>query len=114
MLIIAYGRLFAEACSAAEETGASVLKLGKIFPIDPAEVEIAVKFKSVFFFEESVQNGSIAEHFGTLLHKTAFDGEYIIKCVDGFVPHMKVSSAMKKYGLDCESMIALIKREALK
>lgn len=114
VLIVAYGRLFSEACSAAEKVGASVLKLGKIFPIDGGAVEIAAKFKSVFFFEESVQNGSIAEHFGTLLHKTDFDGKYIIRCVDGFVPHMKVSSAMKKYGLDSESMAALIEKEALK
>ena len=112
-LIVTYGRLFAEACSAAEETGASVLKLGKVFPIDAAAVEKAAVFKNVFFFEESVMNGSAAEHFGTALHTTSFCGKYIIKCVDGFVPHMNVSSAMKKYGLDCESMAAIIKKEAL-
>lgn len=112
-LIVTYGRLFAEACSAAEETGASVLKLGKVFPIDAAAVEKAATFKNVFFFEESVMNGSAAEHFGTALHTTSFCGKYIIKCVDGFVPHMNVSSAMKKYGLDCESMAAIIKKEAL-
>ena len=112
-LIVTYGRLFAEACSAAEETGASVLKLGKVFPIDAAAVEKAAAFKNVFFFEESVMNGSAAEHFGTALHTTSFCGKYIIKCVDGFVPHMNVSSAMKKYGLDCESMAAIIKKEAL-
>ena len=60
-----------------------------------------------------VMNGSAAEHFGTALHTTSFCGKYIIKCVDGFVPHMNVSSAMKKYGLDCESMAAIIKKEAL-
>ena len=112
-LIVTYGRLFAEACSAAEETGASVLKLGKVFPIDAAAVEKAAAFKNVFFFEESVMNGRAAEHFGTALHTTSFCGKYIIKCVDGFVPHMNVSSAMKKYGLDCESMAAIIKKEAL-
>lgn len=112
-LIVTYGRLFAEACSAAEETGASVLKLGKVFPIDAAAVEKAAAFKNVSFFEESVMNGSAAEHFGTALHTTSFCGKYIIKCVDGFVPHMNVSSAMKKYGLDCESMAAIIKKEAL-
>ena len=112
-LIVTYGRLFAEACSAAEETGASVLKLGKVFPIDAAAVEKAATFKNVFFFEESVMNGSAAEHFGTALHTTSFCGKYIIKCVDGFVPHMNVYSAMKKYGLDCESMAAIIKKEAL-
>ena len=112
-LIVTYGRLFAEACSAAEETGASVLKLGKVFPIDAAAVEKAAAFKNVFFFEESVMNGSADEHFGTAIHTTSFCGKYIIKCVDGFVPHMNVSSAMKKYGLDCESMAAIIKKEAL-
>lgn len=113
-LIVTYGRLFSEACSAAEITGASVLKLGKIFPIANEAIKKAASFKNVFFFEESVQNGSIAEHFGTVLYETSFRGRYIIKCVEGFVPHMKVSSAMKKYGLDGESMAALIEKEALK
>lgn len=113
-LIVVYGRLFAEVCSAAEKVGASVLKLGKIFPIDSEAVKIAEKFRNVFFFEESVQNGSVAEHFGTLLHEASFRGKYTIKCVDGFVSHMKVSSAMKKYGLDGDSMAELIKKEALK
>lgn len=113
-LIVTYGRLFAEACSAAEITGASVLKLGKIFPIASEAIKKVASFKNVFFFEESVQNGSIAEHFGTVLYETSFRGRYIIKCVEGFVPHMKVSSAMKKYGLDGESMAALIEKEALK
>ena len=113
-LIVVYGRLFAEVCSAAEKVGASVLKLGKIFPIDSEAVKIAEKFRNVFFFEESVQNGSVAEHFGTLLHEASFRGKYAIKCVDGFVSHMKVPSAMKKYGLDGDSMAELIKKEALK
>ena len=91
-----------------------MLKLGKIFPIANEAIKKAASFKNVFFFEESVQNGSIAEHFGTVLYETSFRGRYIIKCVEGFVPHMKVSSAMKKYGLDGESMAALIEKEALK
>lgn len=113
-LIITYGRLFAEAGFAAKKTDASVLKLDKIFPIDETVVKRAAQFKNIFFFEESVQNGSIAEHFGTLLRKYEFCGKYIMQCVSGFVPHMKVSSAMKKYGLNSDSMVSLIEKEALK
>ncbi len=112
-LIVTYGRLFVEAAFAAEETGASVLKLGKIFPIEHEAAEIAKKYKNVLFFEESVEFGSIAEHFGTQLSKNGFEGKYEIHCVSGFVPHMKVENAMKLHGLDRESMKNAVK-EALK
>ena len=112
-LIITYGRLFVEAAFAAEETGASVLKLGKVFPVEHELIEIAKKYQNIFFFEESVEYGSIAEHFGTLLYKNGFDGKYSINCVFGFVPHMNVEKAMKLHGLDRESMKNAVK-EALK
>ncbi len=112
-LIIAYGRLFTEAAYAAEETGASVLKLGKVFPIEHEAVEISKKYKNVLFFEESVEYGSIAEHFGTMLIKSGFTGNFKMYCVSGFVPHMKVESAMKLHNLDRESMKDAVK-EALK
>ena len=112
-LIIAYGRLFVEAAFASEETGASVLKIGKIFPVEHELIEIAKKYKQVFFFEESVEYGSIAEHFGKMLSESGYHGNYQIHCVSGFVPHMEVKNAMKLHGLDRESMINAIK-EALK
>ena len=76
-------------------------------------IEIVKKYKNVFFFEESVENGSIAEHFGNLLLKSGYDGNYKIHCVSGFVPHMEVKNAMKLHGLDREAMINAVK-EALK
>lgn len=112
-LIVTYGRLFSEAAFAAEETGASVLKLGKIFPVEHEIIEISKKYKNVFFYEESVENGSIAEHFGNLLNKSGFSGKYKIQCVSGFVSHMDVEKAMKLHKLDRESMINAVK-EALK
>lgn len=108
-LIIAYGRLFTEAAFAAEETGASVLKLGKVFPIEHELVEIAKKYKNVLFFEESIGFGSIAEHFGAMLNESGFTGNYKSHCVSGFVPHMKVETAMKIHGLDRESMKNAVK-----
>ncbi|MBQ7874544.1 MAG: 1-deoxy-D-xylulose-5-phosphate synthase [Oscillospiraceae bacterium] len=112
-LIIAYGRLFAEAAFAAEETGASVLKLGKVFPIEHDVIKTAEKYNKIIFFEESVEFGSIAEHFGAMLNSSGFTGKYEIHCVSGFVPHMNVENAMKLHGLDRESMKKAVK-EALK
>lgn len=112
-LIITYGRLFAEAAAASKETGASVLKLGKVFPIENNIVEICKNYKNVYFFEESVKYGSIAEHLGAKLFENGFEGNYKIHCVSGFVPHMKVENAMKIHGLDRDSMINTVK-EALK
>ncbi len=112
-LIVTYGRLFVEAAFAAEETGSSVLKIGKIFPIGHELIEISKKYKHVLFFEESVENGSIAEHFGKMLNESGFNGKYKIFCVSGFVPHMKVENAMKLHGLDRKSMKNAVE-EALK
>ena len=112
-LIVAYGRLFIEAAFAADKTGASVLKIGKVFPIEHELIEIAKNYKNIFFFEESVEFGSISEHFGKMLSESGFEGNYKTFCVNGFVPHMKVEKAMKIHGLDRKSMIETIE-EALK
>ena len=90
-----------------------MLKIGKIFPIEQEIIEIARKYKNVYFFEESVEFGSIAEHFGNMLSKAGFDGKYEIHCVSGFVPHMSVENAMKIHGLDRNSIKNAVK-EALK
>ena len=75
--------------------------------------QIAKNYKNIFFFEESVEFGSISEHFGKMLFESGFGGNYKTFCVNGFVPHMKVEKAMKLHGLDRESMINAVK-EALK
>lgn len=112
-LIITYGRLFAEAAIASEQTGASVLKLEKVFPIEHDVIEIAKKFDNIFFFEESNEFGSIAEHLGSELRKSNYSGNYKTFCVSGFVSHMSVKSAMKIQKIDSQSMINSVK-EALK
>ena len=90
-----------------------MLKIGKVFPIEHELIEIAKNYKNIFFFEESVEFGSISEHFGKMLSESGFEGNYKTFCVNGFVPHMKVEKAMKIHGLDRESMIETIE-EALK
>lgn len=103
-LIVCYGRLFAEAVSAAETDGASILKLNKVWPLHEAAVEAAMQYQNIFFFEEVVFPGSIAEHFGAALAERGFRGEYRPQNVSGFLPQMSAASALKKQGLDVESM----------
>ena len=64
--------------------------------IEEELVDIAKKYKNVLFFEESVEYGSIAEHFGSMLYSEGFKGNYKKFCVSGFVPHMKAENAIKK------------------
>lgn len=104
-LIVCYGRLFAEAVSAAENSGASVLKLNKVWPLDASAVDAAARYPHIFFFEEAVFPGSVAEHFGAALAEREFRGEYRPQNVSGFVPQMSAVSAMKKQGLDAASML---------
>jgi len=107
-LIVAYGRMFANAAEAADDCGASLLKLGRIWPIPKEAVALAAKYKKIYFFEESEKNGSIAEHFGIELFGDGYKGSYHIKALSGFIPHMSVESAMRKYGLDAESIAGTV------
>ncbi len=103
-LIVCYGRLFAEAVSAAETGGFSLLKLNKVWPLDGAAVDAAMRYRNIFFFEEAVFPGGIAEHFGAALTEKGFHGGYHPQNVSGFIPQMSVASAIKKQGLDAQSM----------
>ncbi len=110
VLIVVYGRLFAHACKAKEilkEKGIEVrvLKLNKIKPINPEVFNDISMYKNIFFFEESVRNGSASERFGSLLLENKFKGTYNITTVgEEFVKPATVESQLKRYGLDYESM----------
>ena len=114
VLIVTYGRLFSQAAKAADELnargiGASVLKLCRIKPIDPAAVILASHYKRIYFFEEGMLNGSVALSFKELLDKNGFSGTFSITAVDGeFIPHASVARTLEKLGLDSDSMIKKI------
>ncbi len=110
VLLVVYGRLFAHACKAKEilkEQGIDIriLKLNKIKPINPQIFNDLSLYKNIFFFEESVKNGSVSERFGSLLLENGFKGVYNITTVgEEFVKPAVVESQLKRYGLDYESM----------
>ena len=62
-------------------------------------------FKNIFFFEESVKDGSVSEKFGSRLLEKRYRGNYFATAVeDGFVKHASVEAQIRKYGLDADSM----------
>ncbi len=117
VLIVCYGRLFCEAVSARRslsERGisVSVLKLCRVKPIDLDAVRIASGFDTVYFFEEGMRRGGIAEYFGDLLGQRGYGGRYRVTAIDNvFVQHAAVSSALHRLGLSAASMVAAISEE---
>lgn len=109
-LLVTYGRLFSEAVAAREtlkEQGRDlcILKLCRIKPIDERAVKLASGFKHIYFFEEGMRSGSVADHFRDLLDQQDFGGSYKVSAVDNiYVQHASVASTLHTLGLDAQSM----------
>lgn len=109
-LVISYGKEFATVCAAmgilkTNGKDIAMLKLLKISPIDEACIDEAVGFDDIFFAEEGILQGGIAEHFLARLEKRGWRGSYRVRAVNGvFVPQATVDSAIKKLSLDAESL----------
>lgn len=110
-LVICYGRLFANVIEATKNQNVSILKLNKVFPLTEEEVTIATKHKNIYFFEESIKEGSIAEHFGTKLREKGYKGSYEIHAISGYIPHMTVIEAMEMFGFDTKSISEVVTKE---
>ncbi len=109
--IVTYGRLFSNACKAKEilkgkGINAVIIKLNKIKPINEKIFENIGGYKNIFFFEESLRNGSVSERFGSLLLEKGYIGKYFVTAVDDeFVKQASVEAQLCKYGLDTDSMV---------
>ncbi len=112
VLIVSYGRLFGEVAKSAERLNVSAMKMVKIFPLDDDCVCEAMRYKKIFFFEEGIRRGSIAEAFLSRLNEKGYRGEFNIYAVDGFVQHASVSRSFEKLGLDSESIYKTVKEKA--
>ncbi len=111
--IVTYGRISANAFKAQEilrENGinVSVVKLNLIYPFSDELLKKLSSFRTVYFFEEGIKSGGIAEHLRAKILSENFS---IYAIDDEFVPSSKVDSALKKYKLDTDSMVKIIKGE---
>lgn len=111
-LIITYGRIFSEALIAAKSTGASVLKLNKIYPLSWELYNKISNYDEVYFFEEGIKKGGIGETVAAELLASGYKGYFEITAIDNkFVPTAKVADALRSNNLDSDSMIKIINGE---
>lgn len=109
-LLVTYGRLFNEAVKARDilkQQGKklSILKLCRIKPIDPSAVKFAGGYKKIYFFEEGMRSGSVADIFRSILDDIGYSGKYHVRAVENeYVQHAPVQSSLKTLGLDAASM----------
>ena len=109
-LIITYGKLFSYACLAKENLekqgiDVCILKLNVIKPINSEAVQKSLNFKNCFFFEEGIKNGGVGEIFGFMLYQSGYKGSYSLTAIEDYVQQSKTDSALKKLGLDADSMV---------
>lgn len=114
--IVTYGRLFSFACkalAALKEKGIPVriVKLNRIKPVDPDAVACAAKAKSIFFFEEGIEQGGTGEHFSYLLNRNNFHGRFYLHGIKNFVPHATMQQSLEDLGLNERGMVNLIVTE---
>ena len=82
-----------------------ILKLCRIKPIDPEAVAFAKGYKRIFFFEEGMRSGSVADIFRSILDDIGYSGKYHVRAVENeYVQHAPVQSSLKTLGLDAASM----------
>ncbi len=114
ILIITYGRLYNEAYKAQQELKGSgincdILKLTKIYPLEPDLGEEISKYDTIVFFEESMGEGSISEKIGDVLAELGYRGDYSRVTAKGFVKQASVRSCLEKLGLTSEKMAEYIR-----
>ncbi|MDO4731381.1 MAG: 1-deoxy-D-xylulose-5-phosphate synthase [Clostridia bacterium] len=108
--VVTYGRIFSNVCLAREQLlkdniNIKIIKLNRIKPVSNGVVKEVLGCKKVFFFEESVLNGGIAQSFGIELVRKNFEGEYKPIAVENkFVSQASVESSLISIGLDAQSI----------
>ncbi|MDO4608468.1 MAG: 1-deoxy-D-xylulose-5-phosphate synthase [Clostridia bacterium] len=109
-VIVTYGRIFANAVDAQKSLkNTDIIKLNRIYPIFDELIDLLIRYKEIYFFEEGILAGGIAEHIGCRLLQKGFSGRYNVNAIDGeFVAAATIPSALKKYGLDTKSMIDIV------
>lgn len=110
MLLVTYGRIFANVLTAAKRLAAegmpvSVLKLNRILPLDEECIHIARRYSHVLFFEEGSRRGGVGEHMGARLMAQRFSGEFRVFAVDEFLPACSTEEGLRHVGLDVDGIL---------
>ena len=105
--IITYGREFENCYNAMESLDNTFLiKLNRIKPIDESVCEKIRSCNNIFFYDEGIKTGGVGECFAAMLEENGINANYHhISIEDEFVKQAEVSSQLKKYKFDTDSII---------
>ena len=110
-VIVTYGRITSEAIDAVDilkEKGVSVLllTLNQIKPIPGSVISLLSDKDEIYFFEEGMRSGGVAEKLGSILMEKGIRAKYSITAVeDDYAPQASINDLIKMYKLDSESII---------
>lgn len=116
--IVTYGSLFSQAIRAKEQlekcaVKLRILKLNRVWPIDPDAVKSVINSKDIVFFEEGIKSGGVGEAFATLLLTNGYTGKYSHIAVDNtFVHHAPIPELLDEFGLSADEMVKEILRRS--
>ncbi|MBE6774757.1 MAG: 1-deoxy-D-xylulose-5-phosphate synthase [Ruminococcaceae bacterium] len=112
-LIVTYGRIADNAVSATDALeNTALVVLNRIKPVPEKAFEIIRMKKEVYFFEEGLKSGGVAEKLGAMLIESGFTGKYVITAVrDEFVRQASIADLLEEYSLDVNSMIKTVSGE---
>lgn len=100
-VLVSYGRVFSNCYNASLDIDISLLKLTKIMPIDLKVIELLLGYDEVYFVEEGIQIGGVAQLIGAILMQNNFKGSYKVKAIDNqFVEHASVEQLLELLKLD--------------
>ena len=117
--IVTFGRTFSFAAEAlnvlaAEGVRCRLVKLNRVIPVDEGAVKAVCDCKNVFFFEEGVASGGIAEGFASVLLQSGFAGTYhAFGAGNGFLKHAPMYRVIEKLKLDSAGIAALVRGKLL-
>lgn len=114
--VVVYGTMFAEAAKAADilaDRGIeiSIIKLNLINELSDTLLNNLLMHNKIYFFEEGIVNGGIAQQLGLKLLDADFKGKYKTVGINGFVQQASISAVRSRYGLDVFSIVDLISGE---
>lgn len=110
-IIVTYGRISAEAIDAVDELNdkgisVSLLVLNKIKPLPEEIFDILSDKKHIYFFEEGMRSGGVAEKIGSVLMEKGIKATYSITAVnDSYAPQASVDDLISMYKLDKNSIV---------
>ena len=77
----------------------------KISPLPAECIALAKKYRNIFFLEEGVKRGGIGEYFLSGLAQLRYRGNFEICGIEQpFIPPMTITAALKRCGLDAQSI----------